>query len=121
MKQTPASRRAAEELRAKLADVLLFQSSDPRLELVTITDVEVSKDREVADVYVSADKDRYDEVLAGLEAAKGRIRSLVGKKLGWRVTPELRYKIDRSVDAAERIATVLEEEHKWQSSITDQQ
>ena len=42
-------------------------------------------------------------------------------KLGWRVTPELRYKIDRSVDAAERIATVLEEEHKWQSSITDQQ
>ena len=113
MKQTPASRRAAEELRAKLADVLLFQISDPRLELVTITDVEVSKDREVADVYVSADKDRYDEVLAGLEAAKGRIRSLVGKKLGWRVTPELRYKIDRSVDAAERIATVLEEEHKW--------
>ena len=40
MKQTPASRRAAEELRAKLADVLLFQISDPRLELVTITDVE---------------------------------------------------------------------------------
>lgn len=120
MKTSAASRRTAEELRAKLANVLLFSISDPRLEMITITDVEVSKDREVADVYVSAAHDRYDEVMAGLEAARGRIRSLVGKSLGWRVTPELRFRIDRSVDAAERIATVLGEEQKWQSSITDQ-
>lgn len=121
MKTNAASRRTAEELRAKLANVLLFSISDPRLEMVTVTDVEVSKDREVADVYVSAGKDRYEEVLAGLEAAKGRIRSLVGKGLGWRVTPELRFRIDRSVDAAERIATVLGEERQWADSITDQQ
>lgn len=121
MKQNAASRRTSEELRTKLANVLLYNISDPRLQLVTVTDVEVSKDREVADVYISADKDRYDEVLEGLEAAKGRIRSLVGKSLGWRVTPELRFRIDRSVDEAERIAAVLGEEQKWQSSISDQQ
>lgn len=107
MKQTPTSRRVNEELREKIANVLLFQIADPRLELVTVTDVEVSKDREVANVYVSAEASRYDEVMEGLEAAKGRIRSLVGKSLGWRVTPELRFFIDPSVDAAERIASLF--------------
>ena len=97
MKQTPTSRRVNEELREKIANV-------------TVTDVEVSKDREVANVYVSADASRYDEVMEGLEAAKGRIRSLVGKSLGWRVTPELRFFIDPSVDAAERIASLFSDE-----------
>ena len=48
--------------------------------------------------------------MEGLEAAKGRIRSLVGKSLGWRVTPELRFFIDPSVDAAERIASLFSDE-----------
>lgn len=110
MKQSPTSRRVNEELREKIANVLLFQIADPRLELVTVTDVEVSKDREVANVYVSVEASRYDEVMEGLEAAKGRIRSLVGKGLGWRVTPELRFFIDPSVDAAERIASLFSDE-----------
>ena len=110
MKQTPTSRRVNEELREKIANVLLFQIADPRLELVTVTDVEVSKDREVANVYVSAEASRYDEVMEVLEAAKGRIRSLVVKSLGWRVTPELRFFIDPSVDAAERIASLFSDE-----------
>ena len=121
MRQTPASRKANETLRDKVASVILFQVADPRLQMVTITACEVSTDRSVADVYVSADKERYEEVLAGLEAAKGRIRSLVGKELGWRVTPELRFRIDKSVDTAEHIAAVLESEQKWLDSITQEQ
>lgn len=121
MRQTPASRRASEVLRGKIASVMLLHISDPRLELITVTDVKVSKDRSVADVYISADKDRYDEVRAGLEAAKGRIRSLAGKELGWRVTPELRFQIDETVDSAEHMAVVLEGERKWQDSITQEQ
>ena len=81
MRQTPASRKANETLRDKVASVILFQVADPRLQMVTITACEVSKDRSVADVYVSADKERYEEVLAGLEAAKGRIRSLVAHRI----------------------------------------
>ena len=44
---------------------------------------------------------------AGLESAKGRIRYLLGKGLDWRVTPELRFMIDATVDEAERIAEAL--------------
>lgn len=121
MKQTPTSRKANENLRDRIASVILFHISDPRLQMVTVTACEVSKDKSVADVYVTAEKDRYEEVMQGLEAAKGRIRSLVGKELKWRVTPELRFRIDNSVDTAEHIAEVLESEKKWLESITPEQ
>ncbi len=120
MKKTPATRKASEILREKIASVLLFHVSDPRLQMVTVTECVVSKDRSVAQVFVSCDKARYDEVAAGLEAAKGRIRSVVGRELDWRVTPELRFTIDTTVDTAERIAEVLEGEREWASSITPQ-
>ena len=45
MKQTQATRRLGEQLREKLGYILLFEVSDPRLDLVTLTAVEVAVDR----------------------------------------------------------------------------
>ena len=101
MKQTPLTRRLGEQLREKLGYILLFEIADPRLELVTLTAVEVSQDRSFARVFVACESDRYEEVLEALEAARGRIRSLLARSLDWRVTPELAFKIDRSTDEAE--------------------
>lgn len=108
MKQNNATRRLGEQLREKLGYILLFEISDPRLDLVTLTGVEVSIDRSFARVFVSCDGDRYEEVLEALGSAKGRIRSLLARSLDWRVTPELDFRIDRSTDEAERIARALE-------------
>ena len=108
MKQNNATRRLGEQLREKLGYILLFEVSDPRLDLVTLTGVEVSIDRSFARVFVSCDGDRYEEVLEALGSAKGRIRSLLARSLDWRVTPELDFRIDRSTDEAERIARALE-------------
>jgi len=83
--------------------LLLSEFSDPRLELITVTDVRVTKDRSIATVLVSSSPEQYDDTLAGLESAKGRLRSLLGKELGWRVTPELRFVIDIGVDHAQEI------------------
>ena len=107
MKQNSATRRLAEEAREKIATILMMEISDPRLDLVTVTGCEVSVDRSVCKVWVSADPDSYDEVLEGLQSAKGRIRSLLGRSLTWRVTPELILQIDRSTDEAQRIAEAL--------------
>lgn len=108
MKQTSATRRLGEQLREKLGYILLFEISDPRLDLVTLTGVEVSIDRSFARIFVSCDAERYEEVLEALASAKGRIRSLLARSLDWRVTPELDFKIDRSTDEAERITRALE-------------
>ena len=104
MKQNQNSRRTNNLAREKLANILLFEVSDPDLALVTLTGVEVSVDKSVLKAYVSCDRDRYESVAAALQRAKGRIRSL----LGWRVTPELIFQIDTTADEAERIAIALE-------------
>jgi len=109
MKQTPNSRRLNEQAREVVSSILIGEISDPRLNLVTVTGAEVSPDRSVMIVYVSTDPDRYDEVLEGLESAKGRIRSLVGKAITWRVTPEIRFFIDKSVDSGARITEALQQ------------
>lgn len=80
MKQTQATRRLGEQLREKLGYILLFEVSDPRLDLVTLTAVEVAVDRSFARVYVSCDASRYDEVMEALASAKGRIRSLLAAR-----------------------------------------
>ena len=108
MKQTQATRRLGEQLREKLASILLFEISDPRLDLVTITGVDVAVDRSYARVFVTCDGNRYDEVMEALNAAKGRIRSILARSLDWRVTPSLDFRIDRSTDEAERIGRALE-------------
>ena len=107
MKQTPNTRRLNEQAREVVASLLISEVSDPRVALVTVTGAEVSSDRSVLLVFVSTDPGRYDEVLTGLESAKGRIRSLLGHALGWRVTPELRFYIDESVDSGQAIDEAL--------------
>ena len=120
MKQNSATRRLAEEAREKIATILMTEISDPRLDLVTVTGCEVSVDRSVCKVWVSADPDSYDEVLEGLQSAKGRIRSLLGRSLTWRVTPELIFQIDRSTDEAQRIAEALKNVPPTMSSPKDE-
>ena len=107
MKQSSSNRRVNEQAREVISEILLFEISDPRLDMVTITGVEVSYDRSVANVYYSTEPSRYTEVAQAFNAAAGRIRSLMAKKLSWRVAPELRFHLDESVDNAERIAEAL--------------
>ena len=107
MKQSSSNRRVNEQAREVISEILLFEISDPRLDMVTITGVEVSYDRSVANVYYSTEPSRYTEVAQAFNAAAGRIRSLMAKKLSWRVAPELPFHLDESVDNAQRIAEAL--------------
>jgi ribosome-binding factor A len=111
MKQTPRTRKVNESVREIIASILLDEISDPRLRLVTVTGAEVSPDISVATVYVTAhgDEARYEEVLAGLESARGRIRSLLGRRIKTRLTPELRFAIDTSVDQGMRVTEALKQ------------
>lgn len=108
MKQSSSNRKVNEQTREVIASILLFEISDPRLTLVTITGCEVSYDRSVCNVYYTTEPERYEAVADAFAKAAGRIRSLMAKELSWRVAPELRFMLDKSVDEAERIATALQ-------------
>lgn len=90
-----------------IAETLMFEIADPRLSLVTITGCEVSFDRSACNVYYTTAPESYEDVQQAFEGAKGRIRSILARKLSWRTSPELRFFVDKSVDEAERIAKAL--------------
>lgn len=105
-------RKSDELAREVISNILLFEMSDPRLQLVTITSVKVSFDKSYADVYFSCDPDKYETVLGLLERAKGRIKSLLASRLKWRRSPELRFHVDDVLDVANSLENALIEESK---------
>ena len=109
MRETPRARRLNDAVQEAIAFIIEEDVADPRLELVTVTGADVSRDLSVARVYVTAHggEERYAEVLEGLESAKGRIRSLLARRVPMRQTPELRFEVDTSVDAGMRMSEAL--------------
>lgn len=98
MKKT--NRKVDEVARQEISTILLLEVSDPRLQFVTITGCKVSFDRAYADVYYTTTPDKYGEVAAALEKAKGYIRSSMAKKLDWKKSPLLRFHLDETIDHA---------------------
>lgn len=111
MRSTPRTRRLGETIKEALAEILSTDVQDPRLELATVTSVEVSADLRVANVYVTAHggPERYGTLMEGLHSADRRIRSALARRVAMRIVPELRYHIDQSVDAGMRISEALKE------------
>ena len=110
MKQGASNRRVNEQAREVIASILLFEISDPRLQMTTITSCEVSYDRSVCNVFYTANPDDYEKIETALTKASGKIRSLMAHKLSWRIAPKLRFMLDPSVDQSERIANALKRE-----------
>ncbi len=112
MKATPRTRKLSEAVRESLATILIEEVQDPRLEMVTVTGASVSSDMRYADIYVTThgDAERYAEMLEGLESAKGRIRAALGERVSMKFMPALRFHVDTSVDAGQRMAVALREE-----------
>lgn len=113
------NRKVDEQAREVISSILLFEVSDPRLEMVTVTGCKVSYDRAYCDIYYTCEPERYPEVEAALASAKGHIRSLMAKKLDWKQAPELRFHVDETVDAAEKLGKYLNAEKARQATYED--
>jgi len=105
MKTYPRSRAMGETVREIIAQLLLEECADPRLDLVTVTGVDMSSDMTHANIFVTVhgDEVRVAEAMAGLQAAKGRLRTMLGEAIRLRYVPELHFRIDPSIDEATRI------------------
>lgn len=103
--------RVSELIHVRLSNLLERKTKDPRLDMVTITGVEVSPDASRAKVYFSAfggDQSR-GEAKEGLESAAGWLRYELGQQLRLRRTPELVFHYDESMERGERISNILDE------------
>jgi len=113
-KAYPRARAMGEAVREIIARILVDEISDPRIDLVTVTGVSMSPDLRHANVFVTAhgDEQRVAEAMAGLESAKGRVRTLLSQQVTTRYSPELHFKIDPAIDEASRIAEAIRLEYE---------
>ncbi len=103
--------RVQEELKKEIGQMLQREIKDPRIGFVTVTDVEVSKDLRNVKIFVSvygSDQERSD-TMAGLESARGYIRTEIGKRIKLRYTPEISFRFDESIARGARIMELLNE------------
>ncbi|MCW6653273.1 30S ribosome-binding factor RbfA [Aerococcaceae bacterium NML191292] len=102
--------RVRQEILREVNNIFLREVKDPRIEGVTITDVDLTGDLQQATIYYSTLSDKAGErqkTEAGLKAVTGLVRSELGKRLKIYKTPEIKFERDASVDYGNRIDTLL--------------
>ena len=103
------SERIAERIHDELSSILLMDVSDRRLEPAFITQVRVDRELAYATIYVSALEgiQRADEILEGLDHARGYLRTKLTQRIPLRSFPRLRFVWDQSMERADRIDQLL--------------
>ena len=107
--------RVRHQLQREIAMIFQREVKDPRVSMVTVSDVEVSRDLAYAKVFVTFLHDDDDQVKAGLKVlnqASGFIRSLLGKRIKARVVPELKFQHDGSLNEGIRMSRLVDEARK---------
>ena len=104
------TQRVGGQIQRELAQIIQQELRDPRLGIVTISAVEVSKDMTHAKVFITLmnpDQD-VEATLKVLKKASGFLRHALGKRILLRVLPELHFVYDSSLDEGMRISTLLD-------------
>ncbi len=104
--------RIADQIQRELSQVLQFELKDPRVGMVTVQDVTVSRDLAFADVYFTLLGEGAD---AGLQAeqvlsgAAGFLRSKLAQTLNTRTTPKLRFHYDETPERAAGLSRLIDQ------------
>lgn len=109
MSDSPRSRRLAGRIRQIVASYIESQLKDPRLGMVTVTDVRMTGDLHDATVFytVLGDDQARSDTAEALEAARGQIRTEVGRQTGVKFTPTVAFILDELPESARHIDDLL--------------
>ena len=112
MRQTGRDLRIADFVRDELAAIIQRGMRDPRVGMVSVNEVSVSKDLSWADVYVSSieteSTEERDELIGVLNKAAGYFRSELAKRHSMRTTPKPRFHYDEIVERGPRLEALIE-------------
>lgn len=129
-KVSPRVQRVADQLQRELAVLIQLEVSDPRVGMVSVTGVRVSRDLAYADVYVTVmgsvdgdtglspgvplekagdmDKLEIEASIKALNSAAGFLRTLLSKRLSLRITPKLTFHYDESVARGQYLSSLID-------------
>ncbi len=103
--------RINEELRKELSSILAYDLKNPNITgMLSVTKVKITPDFKYAKVYVSIlNSKNIDKTMQGLKESSGFIRSKIAKSVNLRITPELVFELDDSLEYGARIEEILKD------------
>jgi ribosome-binding factor A len=102
--------RVADVIQRELAQIIQQEMKDPRVGMITIADVKVSKDLAYAKIYVSVMMEEHaKESIAALNKAAGFLRGLLAKRMTIRVMPSLSFVYDDTTIKANRLSKLIDD------------
>jgi ribosome-binding factor A len=114
-KDYPRSRRIAEQIQRELSQIIWQELKDPRVGMITLTDVEVTPDCEHAKVFFTrlanlgtAASDN-EAVTRALRHAAGFLRTELAHRMRLRIVPQLTFEYDESVERGVRLSNLIDE------------
>ncbi len=110
-KEYARTRRIGEQIRRDLAELLRDRLDDPRMTLVSITAVDVTRDLGHARVFVTVigtDPELRSEVVEHLNSVGGYLRGELGRALHLRAIPQLHFRYDESIERGAHLSALIE-------------
>ena len=103
--------RVSEQIRRELAELIRTELKDPRVGMISITDVEVTADYAHAKVFFStlAGSENLPEDMTGLQKASGFLRRELGKRISIHMTPQLHFVFDQSLERGADLSKLIQE------------
>jgi ribosome-binding factor A len=118
MADSSRRQRVADQIQKELAGLIQREMKDPRLGMVTVSSVDVSRDLAYADVYITilgtgeADVDTRKQTLGILTRGGGFLRSKLARAMKLRIVPALRFRYDESIERGVRLSNLIEDARK---------
>lgn len=127
---SPRAQRVADQLQRELATLIQTEISDPRVGMVSVTSVDVSRDLAFATAYITVmnsphgnmedqhaadlsggdlDQKEKEENLQVLNKAAGYLRSLLAKRVQLRAVPKLKFKYDASIERGRVLSSLIDD------------
>ncbi|MGM0680549.1 MAG: 30S ribosome-binding factor RbfA [Pseudomonadota bacterium] len=106
------TRRIGEQMQRELATLIQQEIQDPRLGMVTVSAVEVSRDLAHAKVFITVLDDQQQDIAASLEVlnrASGFLRHELGRRMTLRTVPMLRFVYDESMARGNELSRLIDE------------
>lgn len=112
--------RVAEQIQRELAELVRLEIKDPRIRMVTLTGVEVARDYSHAKVFYTTLDGSNKAVQEGMERASGFLRSQLAHRMKLRITPQLHFVFDASVERGAHLSQLIDQavasDHKTSES-----
>lgn len=112
MREFSRDLRVADFVRDELASIIQLGMRDPRVGMVSVNEVTVSRDLAYADIYISSidtdSQDKRDDLIRVLNKASGFFRSELARRHSMRTTPKPRFHYDEIVESGPRLEKLIE-------------